>query len=382
MKILDRYVLVLFLKNYLISFMVLIGLYVVLDMVFNFDELAKAQATVSDSAGGMASAVSVVVGIARYYFFQSFRIFIHLSGIIPIVAAAFTLIRLTRFNELIASLAAGVPLLRIALPIVLAGVVLNVLLIVDQELLIPRMIPQLTTRHEEIGGEARSFPIRAMQDEDKALLNAARYHPPTATTPAWMDQLDVIVFDPGTFMPVAHIRADKAEWNAERMEWKLTNGWIVRGLRPDERVTDEEPCDAYPTTVTPDEIALFLSGEFVELLPTSRITMLLQRPKSYGTIDLQRVRHARFTQPLLNVVLLLLAVPCVISREPSKVKQGILLCAVLCGACLGTVFLTTQLAGTPPTGEQWADRWPAIMAWTPILIFGPVAVWLLDRVKT
>src|SRR4030095_11161506 len=43
MKILDRYVLISFVKNYLISLMVLLGLYVVLDMVFNFDELAEVQ---------------------------------------------------------------------------------------------------------------------------------------------------------------------------------------------------------------------------------------------------------------------------------------------------------------------------------------------------
>ena len=42
MKILDRYVLITFIKNYLISLMVLLGLYIVLDMVFNFDELAEA----------------------------------------------------------------------------------------------------------------------------------------------------------------------------------------------------------------------------------------------------------------------------------------------------------------------------------------------------
>ena len=41
MKILDRHVLLSFLKNYLISFMVLIGLFVTLDMVFQFDEFAK-----------------------------------------------------------------------------------------------------------------------------------------------------------------------------------------------------------------------------------------------------------------------------------------------------------------------------------------------------
>jgi len=43
MRILDRYVLVTFLKNYLLSFMILIGLYIVLDMLFNFDDLMSVQ---------------------------------------------------------------------------------------------------------------------------------------------------------------------------------------------------------------------------------------------------------------------------------------------------------------------------------------------------
>src|SRR6266550_7326617 len=168
MKILDRYVLVSFLKNYLISFMVLIGLYIVLDMIFNFDELAEVQA--KTSAGGVASVLLLLRSIGDYYFFQTFKIFIHLSGIIPIVAAAFTLIRFQRFNELTASLAAGVPLLRTAMPIILAAVVLNVLLVVDQEVVIPHMIPQLTRKHDEVQQTAkRTYPIRAMQDNENGL---------------------------------------------------------------------------------------------------------------------------------------------------------------------------------------------------------------------
>src|SRR5688500_10138412 len=165
MKILDRYILWTFLKNYLISFMVLIGLYVVLDMVFNFDELAEYREHV-DPAGGFAGVLSLMRAIGDYYFFQCFRIFSHLSGIIPIVAAAFTLIRFTRFNELTAQLAAGIPLLRMAFPIVVAALVLNGLLIVDQELIIPRIIPKLTRSHDKLhvaGG--RTFPIHAMQDD-------------------------------------------------------------------------------------------------------------------------------------------------------------------------------------------------------------------------
>src|SRR5256885_12737282 len=140
MKIIDRYVFSSFLRNYLISFMVLIGMYVVLDMVFHFDELSDVDS--AEAAGAVNTTLQMLFNIGDYYFFQSFLFFVHLSGIIPVVAAAFTLLRLSRFNELTAMLAAGVPLLRVAAPIIIASVVLNALLIVDQELVIPAMVPK------------------------------------------------------------------------------------------------------------------------------------------------------------------------------------------------------------------------------------------------
>src|ERR1700710_2725465 len=146
MKILDRYVIISFIKNYLISFMVLVGMYVVLDMVFNFSNLVQFQATGS----ALQTVFDTLKDIADYYFYQCFLIFVHLSGIIPVVAAAFTLMRLSRFNELTAMLAAGVPLLRISMPIIIVAVILNVFLLADQELVIPRMIPKLTREHSDV----------------------------------------------------------------------------------------------------------------------------------------------------------------------------------------------------------------------------------------
>lgn len=380
MKILDRYILAAFIKNYVISFMVLIGLYVVLDMVFNFDELAEYRAHI-DGGGGVAGVLALLRAIADYYFFQMFRIFAHLSGIIPIVAAAFTLIRFTRFNELTAQLAAGIPLVRVAFPIIIAALVLNVLLVVDQEFVIPQIIPKLTRKHDQLhSGAGRTFAIHAMQDDANGLLNAGRFYPESENGPAWMEHVDVVEVDE-RFTPVAHIRADRGEWDARGRQWKLTNGRRVTGLAPNIEDTGIVAQDwpVYRSSITPDEIALYQSGEYVELLPSSRIAMLLERPKSYGAIDLQRVKHSRITTWIMNVVLVLLAIPCVMTREPGKIKQGIAACVALCGACLGTIFLSYQLAGTPPSGAQWADRWPAIMTWMPIFIFGPIAVWLLDR---
>ena len=379
MRILDRYILISFLKNYVISLMVLIGLYIVLDMVFNFDELAEVQNRAG--AGGFESALSLLRGLVDYYFYQSFLIFAHLSGIIPLVAAAFTLIRMQRFNELTASLAAGVPLLRTATPIILAAVVLNALLVVDQEVLIPRMIPKLTRKHDEVQqAGARTYAIPSMQDDRNGILRAARYHPPGDRQEASMDFLDVIQRD-DEGNAIGHIAADRADWDAREKRWKLGSGTLVTGLRPGEKI-EQKPVQYYQSNVTPDEIALYHSSGYTEMLSTARINQLLQRPKSYGVIDLLRVKHARLTQWLINIVLLLLAVPSVLSREPGKIRFGIMQCAVLCGACMAAIFLSQQLAGTPPAGGQWMDRWPAILAWMPIMIFGPIAAWLLDRVET
>jgi hypothetical protein len=48
---------------------------------------------------------------------------------------------------------------------------------------------------------------------------------------------------------------------------------------------------------------------------------------------------------------------------------------------MGMVFLSYQL-GAHPMYAEWASIWPAAVAWSPIFVFGPVAVWLLDRIKT
>jgi lipopolysaccharide export LptBFGC system permease protein LptF len=378
MKILDRYVLRLFLFNYLVSLVVLMGLFIVLDMVFNFDELVEARERAA------VSTPQLIFGIADYYFFQTFQIFVHLSGIIPVVAAAFTLVRLTRFNELAAMLSAGIPLLRVAAPIVVMGVILNLILLpLDQEVLIPRIIPKITRGHDDIfRATTKSFPIQAMQDDTNALLIAGRYTPPGPEGGAIMRVVDIVHRD-ADLQPVAHVTADSAEWDARQREWRLTGGRRVTGLAPQAtRSSDPQPVQTYKSNITPDEIALYRSGDFVNLLSTERINELLARRQSYGALNLLRVKHSRFTLPLLNVITLLLAIPCLMSREPGRMKVLILKCLVLVGLSVAATFLSYQLAGNPPPGEQWTDRWPAIMAWLPVFVFLPISVFLLDRLHT
>jgi lipopolysaccharide export system permease protein len=375
----DRYVLFSFLKNYLLSFFVLIGLYCVLDMVFNFDEFVEV--TGHEGVDDVAGAFEVLFAIGKYYFFQSFRVFSYLAGIIPVMAAAFTLMRMSRFNELAALLAAGVPLLRVAQPIIIASVVLNLILLpLNQELIVPRLLPAIAQER----GSNTSFddgkPLQAMPDGDTALVFAGQYLPGDSAVPSQMKVVDVVQRIDNQ---ITLITADVATWDPANQKWNLVNGLSTPILRPGETGRAAVAIDSFQGTTSPESITLFRSrGDFVDLLSTGRINQLLSARNPVGRIDLLRVRDARLAGFVLNIILVLLTIPCVLTREPTLLRTATGRAFALVGSCMAMIFITQNLAGRPPDDLFWASKWSGLMAWLPIFIFGPVAVWLLDRIRS
>lgn len=382
MRIIDRYVIRSFVWNYLITLFVLIGLYIVLDMVFNFDELVEVKGE-QVPVGAIASIMHVAHNVFDYYFYQTFLIFTNLSPVIPGVAAAFTLIRLSRSNELVAILAAGVPLLRVVTPIIVVAVILSSLVIVNQELVIPRMIDKLTRKHDQVGSNFRikAEPINGIRDaQTNAFFRAARYTPATPSAPPTIEYLDVLDRT-ADGQVVGHLSADRAVWDGESRRWILTNGRYVSGLAPGSMAEAPRAVTELRSTVTPEVIALYRSMDVAELLSTARINEMLASPQAFGTHELVKVKHVRWAGIFLNWTMLLLTIPGVLSREPRidlgmAVKSGILIALVM-----GLVFITQNLATSPPN-PQWLDQWAALMAFLPVFIFAPIAVYLLTRVKS
>lgn len=375
MRLLDRYIAISFIKNYLISFFVLVGMYVVLDMIFNFDELVEINTKLEIS--GLRAAGNFVAYVTDYYFYQSFLYFMHLSGIIPVAAASFTLMRMIRFNELSALLSAGIPLLRIAMPVIIVSLLFNGLMWADQELVIPNIVHKLVRSHD-YGTKTDWFAISAMRDDNNGKLFAARYF----TNTSRMDHLSVVQVD-ALGQPLSHIKADRATWDAKLRGWRLENGFVDVNLSPNQsRPIESRPLDFY-AGITPEDIRLYRSGDFVELLYTSRINELLTRPLSYERNNLLRVKHTRgVAQIALNMVVLLLAIGAVLTREPQQVKMAAGKCVLFTGLCTAAAFVAQELASYPPGDPFLADKWPALMAWMPIFIFGPLSIVLLDKVKT
>jgi lipopolysaccharide export LptBFGC system permease protein LptF len=253
---------------------------------------------------------------------------------------------------------------------------------IDEEVVIPSMIPKLMRDHGDVHRSTlKMFPVDLTEDPRGGLFNAARYAPPTPGSPAHIEYFDVIERD-ANLRPTEHIYADEAFWDSRDKRWDLKNGFSVPIAPPQEQVTlaKATPIASYASPMTPDEIALNLGKDYIQLLPLSKINQLLSLNR-YGTIDLLRAKHLRVAQWLLNVFLLLLAISTVLTREPGRLKAATFKCLLLCSACLGSVFVTYQMAASPPSPDL-LNLWPALMAWVPIFIFGPLSVYLMSQVKT
>ena len=383
----DRYVLTAFLRDYATSLVILIGLFAVMDSVFNYDEFVP--------DGEERSALEALRAAVSYYFFQSFFVYAQLAGVVAVLASTFTFMRMSRNNELVALLAAGVPLWRVAMPAILAAVAINaVVLPVNQELLIPSLVPRIARdRADAAGGVSSGFAVRAMPDGRGGIFDAAVYHPATAESGPWAESVTtVLTGDVGSVSQT--VVAARADWDAAAGLWRLTDGSRIDGLDAPPSLASEtapaaEPADVLNGLVTPAEIELFhsanvgagLGGSYFDLLSTRQLDALLARPRVYGAADLLRAKHTRLASLVMNVVLVLLAVPCVLTRQPGQLARAATKTLLLIGGALGLVFLCQLLSRDPPTAAL-AARWPAWMSWTPVLILGPLAVVLLERMET
>jgi lipopolysaccharide export LptBFGC system permease protein LptF len=385
MLLLDRHILRNFFYNYLIAFAVLVGLYVVLDMVINIDSIVDL--TAARRAAGLTSTVALLWEILAYYVFQSMLFFTQLAGIIPVAAAAFTLVRMARTNELVAIMAAGMSLRRVVAPIILAAVALNLAVLpVMQEVVVPSIIPQLLRSHEDIGTDGgRAFEVRGMKDPFGNRVMAGRFTPASSTSPAKLTELSVI-FVGEDKAPAAMLAADVATFDAAAGGWKLTNGRVRHGLAANSRPGPPQVVELYKTPLTPDDFGLYRSREYVELLSLRRVYQLLERGASAGSgggnMDLLRVAHFRVTNLLSNIGLMVLAVALVTVREPTRIRLGVLGCMMAAGAVLALNFGAQQIASRPPVDLGWAMHWPAMVAWTPVVVVWLAAVWFMDRMKT
>ena len=376
MKILDKYVAKNFLIGYAIAFCVLIGMRITIDLFANLDEFTE---------HADLNTISVISNIITYYSLQSTLYFRDFAGMITVVAAAFSLGKMVRYNELTAMMASGVSLKRVITPIVLLAIAFSGFLITDQELIIPALSAKLVRGSDAIPGK-ESYNVWFITDASGSLLSAKKFDVASST----FDDLIVITRSkkPDTLLwePTGFIEASKATYDFKSQTWLLTNGFFT----PITKLGSPQPgrqnasasrvtLSTYHTDLTPNDIPVRRKAEHKSLLSSLQLSQLASQGTQLKDLaNLYSQKHFRITDPIMNLVMLLVCLPVLVCRDPKSMKSAIAISFAITAASLVVGFVCRILA----TEDVFGRIVPELWAWLPVFIFAPIAVYEIDSMKT
>jgi len=473
MKTLDRYIIRTFVGTAASVLMGLMVLRILMDMFFNMDEFAE--------HGAFAL---VVRAMLLYYGHHAFEYFTQLGGVIVVFSAVFTVWRMNCSNELIAILASGISLHRIVWPIVVCSMLLGGVIILDQELVIPRIAPKLVLQRD--GSDEmteQTFGVAAVSDKYRAIWNASNFEGQTRrmfmplslardrTTLALLAAVDSTGFAEPADMPdeqgwivtdavlerwapgITYDRAPTsneiyttvggpqllnaakqalleaglelpAEYNRVKNLPVMSDPVYDMEIAADklrlERVAPDMPItytlfdakfsffadtandgrrllgtfladsaewvDApenankhwrlnggrlfITSDLTVDDLLMQQSDKWMVYMSSAQLARLLSSGKATDPDGAKIARNIRIADPVNNLVMLLLGLPFILSRE-RNIKASALLCLIMVGAFFAFTYICRYMG----LGPFWA-------AFMPIVLFGPISLVMLDSVKT
>ena len=164
LKILDRERYWSFFKAYVISFVSLVGLYIVIDAFSNLDEFTKIKSGVGELFRHMG----------YYYLVRVSFFYDRLCGVITMLAAIFTVTWMQKNNELLAMLAAGISAKRVIRPVIISAAMVSVVGVLNQELIIPRISDDLQRTPDDDG--ERPVKAGSRWDQNEIQLQGERGH--------------------------------------------------------------------------------------------------------------------------------------------------------------------------------------------------------------
>ena len=110
-----------------------------------------------------------------------------------------------------------------------------------------------------------------------------------------------------------------------------------------------------------------------KLSSTAQLIRKLHNPSLDYRAKEQVAIHARIVQPLLDMTLLFLGLPLVVTREGRNVFFAMGICMVV------TTSFTLVVMGSQSLGEisYWFFT-PSLAAWVPLMLFVPLAAWMVE----
>lgn len=376
MTIIHRYLLLQFVRTFLIFFISFTGLYIVIDAFGNLDNLIEH----GEANNG------IVLTIVQYYGPRVLFFFDRASGMLILVAAMFTIASFQRHNELTALLAAGVSERRVIKPLFAAALVLCIVAALNREVMIPAVRESLSQDAQALTSK-RAQPLHPTYDNASEILLSGK----------GAIAKDKVIVEPDFYLPkhlAIHgngLRAEQAVF--EQVAADRPSGY--RLINIEDHTLAEKPSfgfndrlfvlSPYDTAwLNPNELFVVTQVDFHQLTGGNRwrqysstwelISAIHNPSLDYGA-NVRVTIHGRVVQPFLDMTLLFLGVPLVLTSKNNRHK----LMAIGKASLLLLVFMFGVLA-CQYLGSSYLIS-PALAAWLPLLVFVPGAVWLFEPLR-
>lgn len=364
--ILDRQMILAYIKAYLICLISLLSLYIVVDLFTNIEDFTQ----------GQRGLLPILQQIGKYYGFKVTQIFDRLSEAIALLAAMFTVAWMQRNNELIPLLSAGVSTQRVVRPVLVSACGMLFIAVANQELLIPHIGYALFTEKNDPDGQKQVSCPWAY------LPNGIHIDGATATRKDKTIQNFSCTIPEGISSGVLHLCAKEARW-LPKGPGHFGGGWLMTETDPPElenwkNVEILEPIDSgkyFLRTPDYDFDALTRGKNWFIVASTYQLYEEMRRPDSSRLSAMAVLFHMRLTRPIMGMLLVLLGLSVILRDQNRNVFISAGLCLIMCAVFFGACFACKYLGD-----HDFLS--PALAAWLPVLFFGPLGFVLFDAVHT
>ena len=367
MTMIDRYLIWLYIRVLLLSFSSLAGLLVIINLFSNLDDFIE-----YGKREGNLSGILV-----QYYAPFLLSIFERLCGLLSMMAVLFVVAWLYRTNEFTALLAAGISKGRVVRPLLVGSIAVITLAAVSREAIIPKYQDILDRKPQDLNPQLPRV-LKPDFDRETGVGISGRH-----LLPSKNEVVDISLrLPPQLWRDGRQILASSAVY--EKANDQHAAGYRLRAIQSPLNLPNNDDLILGDRAVVltakqhnwlqPGECFLATGVDFESLRggnswkqygSTTELIERLYRQGSHFSADVKVRVHSRFVQPILDLSLILLGLPVVLTRPDRHLFW-------VAGACFGVVaiFMGVTMA-IRALGETGYLLEPAWAAWLPIILFLP-----------
>ena len=372
MNILDRYTTRLFVKIYLIAMICMMGLWLIVDLVKNFDKLTPPD----------PQTVSMINVLGQYYGARVLVLFNNLSPVIVLIAVISTISLMRSRNEIVALQSIGISPLRTTKPLIIASIVIALIAAGNREFGIPYFQSDLSRSAQNWRGTEKES-IGATFDHKTDILIGGQYavlknktiikprfhlHRRLGAFPRVIESESALYLEATNDHPEGYLLKNVIKpidvSNMQSVE--LAGVYVIITPSDEKQQNWLAKTDLFVVSSLPFELLVMENTQFQYSSMSQLINLLSNESLDYGA-NLRVQLHARLVEPILDVTLLLLGLPLILSRKPKKLVMSVALGSLIVALFFGVIVTCHAL------GANSSVISPSLAAWLPLIILAPVA---------